>query len=143
MPLNYVAIAIAVVLQFIVGAVWYSVLFGKLWGQIHGFDKLPKATQQKMMKEMGPYYGIQLFLTVVTTVVLAIFITNQPDWNPYAMAAFFWLGFVVPTQASAAIFGGTERKWLSPHLPRARCNSPPLLQIIISLSSSISRPRLL
>jgi hypothetical protein len=112
MELNYIAILIAVVLQFIFGFIWYGPLFGKLWGKIHGFDKLSKEVQQKMMSEMGPYYALQLFVTVVTTFVLAIFITNLPGWNPYGMAGFFWIGFVVPAQVSAVIFGGTEKKWI-------------------------------
>jgi hypothetical protein len=29
------------------------------------------------------------------------------------MAAFFWIGFVVPTQVSGVIFGGTEPKWIA------------------------------
>lgn len=111
MNINFLAVLIATVAQFAVGAAWYT-YFGKIWGEIHGFDKLPKATQEKMMKEMGPWYGLQALVTVVTSVVLAIFIFNQPEWNAYAMAAFFWVGFVVPTQVSAVIFGGTEKKWI-------------------------------
>lgn len=112
MQLNFVAIIVAGVVQFILGAVWYSFLFGKLWGEIHGFNKLPKEVQQKMMKEMGPFYGVQAIVTLITTVILALFITNLSAWNPYAMAGFFWIGFVVPTQVSAVIFGGTESKWI-------------------------------
>lgn len=112
MELNFLAILLATVVQFVIGAFWYSVLFGKLWGKIHGFDKLSKEVQQKMMKAMGPFYAIQAVMTLVSSVILAIFITNLPDWNAYAMAAFFWLGFIVPAQVSAAIFGGTEGKWL-------------------------------
>jgi len=112
MQINWLAIALATVAQFAIGAFWYSALFGKLWGKIHGFDKLPKETQDKMVKEMGPFYGVQLLMTVITTIILAIFITYQSSWNAYAMAGFFWLGFVVPTQVSAVIFGGTEKKWI-------------------------------
>ncbi|MGH7204180.1 MAG: DUF1761 domain-containing protein [Candidatus Levyibacteriota bacterium] len=112
MHLNYAAIILATILQFIVGAVWYSALFGKLWGKIHGFDKLPKEVQQKMMKAMGPFYALQALITLITTFVLALFIAYLPDWNAYAMAGFFWIGFVVPTQISAVIFGGTEKKWI-------------------------------
>lgn len=112
MSLNYVAVLVATVLQFVAGAVWYSVFFGKLWGKMHGFDKLSKEVQQKMMKSMGPMYAVQFLVTILTTFVLAIFLANQPTWNPYAMAGFFWLGFVVPTQVSAVIFGGTESKWI-------------------------------
>lgn len=106
-------ILMATALQYVCGAVWYSLLFGKLWGKIHGFDKLSKDVQDKMMKEMGPYYVAQLLVTVMTTVVLAILIANLPrNWNAFQMAAMLWAGFVVPTQASAVIFGGTETKWM-------------------------------
>lgn len=113
MELNYLAILLAVAAQFGIGFLWYGPVFGKLWGRIHGFDKLSKETQQKMMGEMGPFYGLQLLVTVVTTVVLAIFINNLPSWNPYGMAFFFWLGFVVPAQVSAVIFGGTPKEWIT------------------------------
>lgn len=116
MHLNYLSVLIATVVQFAIGAVWYSVFFGKLWGKIHGFDKLPKETQQKMMKAMGPFYALQAFVTLVTAFVLALFITYLPLWNAYAMAGFFWLGFVVPTQVSSVIFGGTESKWIFPKI---------------------------
>lgn len=113
MSLNYLAILIASVLQFMFGAVWYSAFFGKLWGKIHGFDKLPKAVQEKMMKAMGPYYATQFAVTVVTTFVLALFMEALPhSWNAYGMAGFFWLGFTLPTQISSVIFGGTEPKWI-------------------------------
>lgn len=113
MNINYLAILIATILQFICGAIWYSALFGNLWGKIHGFDKLSKETQQEMMKAMGPLYAVQFFVTIITTSVLALFIAALPqDWNAFGMAGFLWLGFVVPTQVSSVIFGGTESKWI-------------------------------
>lgn len=113
MQLNFLAILGASVVQFMCGAVWYSLLFGKLWGKIHGFEKLPKEVQQKMMKEMGPYYGVQFLVTVLMTLVLALLISVLPkDWSAFKLAGLLWLGFVVPTQVSAVIFGGTEGKWV-------------------------------
>jgi hypothetical protein len=112
MNINWGAIIAATVLQFIWGAVWYTALFGKMWGKIHGFDKLSKDVQEKMMKGMGPIYGIQFGITLLTTIVLAIFVAYQPSWNAYAMAGFFWIGFVVPTQTSSVLFGGTEPRWM-------------------------------
>ena len=114
MELNYLAIVLATIAQFVVGAVWYSALFGKLWGKIHGFDKLSKETQEKMMKEMGPFYGLQAIVTLLTSLVLATILSDAPNnWNPFVTAFLLWLGFVVPTQVSAVIFGGTEGKWIS------------------------------
>lgn len=113
MELDYVAIVVATLLQFVVGAIWYMGPFAKAWGKIHGFEKYSKAEQQKMMKEMPPYYLMQLIVTLVTTIVMAIFYVEMPaDWNIYCFAALAWVGFVVPTQVSAVIFGGTEGKWI-------------------------------
>lgn len=110
--MNYLAILVAAVAQFIIGAIWYMPLFGKLWGKIHGMDKVSEEEQKKMMKSMGPFLAVQFLVTLVTTFVLAIFIAYQPTWNAYAMAGFFWIGFVVPTQVSGVIFGGTNPKWI-------------------------------
>lgn len=113
MDIHYVAVGIATVLQFIVGAVWYMPLFGKLWGRIHGFDTLSPEVQAQAQKDMMPLLLVQFVVTIVTTVVLAMFIGALPaSWNPYGIAGFVWLGFVLPTQISAVIFGGTKPEWV-------------------------------
>src|SRR4051812_10168879 len=111
MQINFLAVILATVVQFALGFVWYGPLFSKLWGKIHGFDKLTKEVQQKMMKGMAPFYALQAFVTLITSFVFEIFIVYLPhDWNAYGLAFFFWLGFVLPAQVSAVIFGGTESK---------------------------------
>jgi hypothetical protein len=117
MTLNYVEIAVAVVVQFIMGAIWYSALFGKLWGRIHGFDKLSKAEQEALMKTMGPTYGLQLLSTVVATTVLAMFVSSLPSpWHAYGVAGWVWVGFILPTQVSAVIFSRTPRAFMAPQI---------------------------
>ena len=113
MNLNYTAIILATIVQFIVGAIWYTPVFGNLWGKIHGFDKLSKEVQAKMMKSMGPMLAVQFLVTILTSFVLVLFVNALPaGWNVFGEAGFFWLGFVVPTQISAVLFGGTEGKWV-------------------------------
>lgn len=111
--MSILAIVIASVAQFIIGAIWYMPVFGKKWGQIHGFDTKSPEAQKEMQGKMGPLLAVQFVTTVVTTVVLSIFITYLPgDWNVYALAGFFWIGFVVPTQVAAVLFGGTNPQWM-------------------------------
>ncbi len=111
--MTYIAILVATLAQFFIGAVWYMPVFGKLWGTIHGFDAVSPDMQKEMQKKMPPLLGVQFVATIVTTVVLAIFIANLPtNWNVYALAGFFWIGFVVPTQISAVLFGGTKPEWV-------------------------------
>lgn len=117
MEVNYLAILIASVLQFIFGAIWYTPVFGKLWGKIHGFDGYSKEQQKEMMKSMGPLLGAQFVVTIVTTVVLATLLTHTTSsWSAYAFAGLCWLGFIVPTQISAVLFGGTKPHWIVPKI---------------------------
>ncbi len=116
MELNYLGIIVATVAQFVFGWIWYGPIFGKIWGQIHGFDKLSKEVQQQMMKEMAPFYGLQLLVTVITTTALSVMLTSLPSWNTYILAGVLWLGFVLPTQVSAVVFGGTDKKWMFPKI---------------------------
>lgn len=112
MNINYIAVLVAAVAQFIFGAIWYMPIFGKLWGKIHGFDILSKEAQAEMQKGMAPLLVTQFIFTIVTTFVFALLRNGFPsDWNIYGLAGFFWLGFMVPTQVSAVIFGGTDPKW--------------------------------
>ena len=111
MTINYLAIFLATVAQFICGAVWYTALFGKLWGKMHDFDKLSKSTQKEMMRQMGPFYALQFVVTVLMVVVTYILLPKT-NINPYLLGFMLWLGFVVPTQTSSVIFGGTPAKWV-------------------------------
>lgn len=110
---NYAAIGLAAVLQFVFGAIWYTPVFGKLWGKIHGFDKQSPEVQKEMMKKMGPLLAAQFVVTVLTTAVLAVLLAGTTsNWSAYEFAGLCWLGFIVPTQVSAVLFGGTEPRWV-------------------------------
>lgn len=109
---NVWAVLAATVVMFIIGAFWYMVPFGKMWSKIHGFDKLSKAKQNEMSKKMGPWYGVQLLVTIVSAYVLAMLIALLPDQSPYFIAFMVWLGFVVPTEASSQIFGGAPEGYV-------------------------------
>lgn len=112
MNINYFAVVIAAVAQFVVGAIWYMPLFGSQWRDIHGFGKLSKAEQDQAQKEMMPMLGIQFVGTVITSIVLAKLIVVLPNYSAYSLALAAWLGFIVPIQVSAIMFGGTPAKWM-------------------------------
>ncbi len=117
MNINYIAVLVAAVAQFIFGAIWYMPIFGKLWGKIHGYDTKSQEEQKEMMKQMWPLLLIQFIITLVTSVVFAILVNGLPaDWNIYLLAGLFWLGFIVPSQIAAVIFGGTDPKWIVPKI---------------------------
>ncbi len=113
MELNYTAIILATIAQFVFGFIWYMPLFGKIWGKIHGFDQVPAYKQKDMMRDMWKWLVLQFIMTFVTTIVFALMLGGiNPTWNIYGIAFFFWLGFIFPTQVAAVIFGGTKPNWM-------------------------------
>ncbi len=112
MEVNIWGVVVASVAMFSVGALWYMFVFAKQWGEMFDFDKLSKEKQKEMQAQMGPYYALQMVVTAVTAFVLALFAALLPEESPYMLVFWLWLGFVVPTQASAVIFGGVDAKWI-------------------------------
>jgi hypothetical protein len=112
MEINFLAVLVATVVMFIVGGLWYMGPFAKAWGEMHGFDELSKDEQKDMQTKMGPYYGLQAFVTLLSAGALAYLLAALPNVGWYVIAFLVWLGFIVPTEVSSVIFGGTEGKWI-------------------------------
>lgn len=107
MEVNLTAVLVATVAMFVVGGVWYGVVFSKLWGKIHGFDKLSKKKQKEMQSQMTlPYLG-QLVVTFATAWVLAYFMSKLSDLDIWTLAFWVWVGFMMPTQYGVLAFGGS------------------------------------
>jgi hypothetical protein len=89
--INYVAVAVAAVVRFALGAVWYSLLFGAKWQEYTGL------TEDKMRGEsVAMTYGGALVIYFIQAYVLAHFIhyTNAKDAKGGAQCGFWiWLGF--------------------------------------------------
>lgn len=134
MELNYTAIIVATIAQFIFGAIWYMPIFGKTWGKIHGFDQVAPDKQKEMMKGMWKLLVVQFIFTLITTVVFALLLTVlSPDWNIYCLAFLFWLGFILPTQVAAVIFGGTKPEWVMAKIAISAGASLGCLEIIAAI----------
>jgi hypothetical protein len=118
MEVNYVLVAVACVVQFILGALWYSpILFGKIWMEIMECTNIPPEELKKMQKEMAPFYLLQLGLTLLTTVSFANLVVYIPDFSIYHVAFWIWIGFIAPTQVACIIWANTKKQyWLKQSL---------------------------
>jgi hypothetical protein len=136
MEINYMAVLVATIVQFIIGFIWYMPLFGKLWGRMHGFDTLSPEAQKEAQSKMMPLLVTQFLVTIVTSTVLAMFMyALKGMWNVYGIAVFAWLGFVLPTQISAVIFGGTKPEWVMKKIAVASLGSLVCLVVAAAIIS--------
>ncbi|HNE62490.1 MAG TPA: DUF1761 domain-containing protein [Saprospiraceae bacterium] len=100
--INIIAILIAVVVNFILGWLWYTPLFGKLWGREMGYDMNEKPASSELMKGM-------VFMIIGNFLFAWVLAHNMAAWsfvpgtneniattNAIMAAVFTWLGFYFP-----------------------------------------------
>lgn len=102
--INMVAILIAVVANFVLGFIWYTPLFGKVWGKEMGFDMTQKPPSGALIKGM-------VIMIIGNFLMAWVLSHNMAAWSivaasgtmpttPMSMgisaAIFTWLGFFLP-----------------------------------------------
>ena len=103
---NIVAILVAVIANFFVGFLWYSVLFGKAWATELGFDMSVKPTGAQMARGM-------IFMVIGQFLLAWVFAHNIAAWSfvpgtkemgsvgtIMSSTIFTWLGFYIPQDLS-------------------------------------------
>ena len=114
--INFVAVAIAVVANFILGALWYMPLFGKVWGREMGFDMTQKPPASSMMKGMvfmviGNFFFAFVFAHNIAAWSFVPEMKNtSPASNATMAAVFTWLGFYFPGDLSSTAWEGKSWK---------------------------------
>jgi hypothetical protein len=108
--INMLAILVAVVVNFIIGFIWFTPLFGKIWGKEMGHD--PTIKPDKMVMVKGMVYmiiGNFLFAWVLAHNIAAwMFVPGMKDMDPLTnglMAAIFtWVGFYFPGHLGSTVW---------------------------------------
>lgn len=117
--LNMTAILIAVVANFVLGFLWYTPLFGKVWAREMGFNLDVKPPASALVKGM-------VIMVIGNFLMAYVFAHNIAVWNPETWgltpsmqvsdfhmalsAAFFtWLGFYVPMDLNTIAW--EQRSW--------------------------------
>ena len=108
--INFLAVAVCVLLSFILGFVWYAALFMKPWTKEMGYDPNMRPDKKQMMKGMlVSIIGNFLFVWM-----LAFYLAGWkyfPNSNEMGSMSFavnsalsVWLGFFVPVHLSKIVW---------------------------------------
>lgn len=117
-PVNYLAVLIAALASMALGFLWYSqMVLGKPWMKLKGYSHESLKADQK---KMGKFYALSFVLALVEAYVLTHIMVFSMNFYHYGAvqtgltsAFWIWLGFVMPTQATATIFGDKKFKLLA------------------------------
>jgi hypothetical protein len=108
--INLIAVLVAVVANFFLGFIWYTPLFGKIWGREMGYAVDMKPEKSVLLKGM-------LFMVVGNFLFAYVLAHNIAAWsyvpgiehmdkmtNIFCTAIFTWIGFYVPGQLGATVW---------------------------------------
>lgn len=107
MKINYLAVFICGLLYWVLGAVWYGVLFGMRWMALEGI------TVTQAQKAGAPAdYVISFLLGLLMAYVLA----NVCTWRNAntasggaSMGVLMWIGFIGPVTFTTSMFEGRPK----------------------------------
>jgi hypothetical protein len=111
MTINWLVFIIVTFVQYVIGALWFSVLFGKQWIKINHPEGTPsKKEMEEMGKQATPYYGIQLGLQIVMNLAHLYFlqVTDYTNWLTTSMV--IWGGFVITMTIQNVIWSDPKNK---------------------------------
>ena len=109
--INILAVIVAAVVTFGIGALWYSpLLFGKQWMEFNG---VTAEKAEAMRKDAPKMYGITFVSQLVMAAVFAILLRMihiDRIVGGAKLGFMLWLGFVVTVGLTASLYGGRKPK---------------------------------
>jgi hypothetical protein len=92
--INLVAVAVAAVATFFLGALWYTVLFGKLWIKLNGYTE-EKVKEMQARRPPPVFFGLLLVCYFILALVMASLVTVfkiDTALTGAALGFLLWLG---------------------------------------------------
>ena len=105
MKINYAAVLVAAIVHFILGGLWYGVIFASKFVEIIGWT--PAQLEQIAAQSHWSQYAVAFVTSLVLVYILAHFVqyTGAKGVTGGMQTGFWlWLGFVATTQLATVIF---------------------------------------
>lgn len=110
MKLNILAIVAVVILDMVIGMLWYSpFVFGEAWHSLQGLD------MAQMQEGRGMVYGVSLLGNIAKVVCLALLLrwVGAETWRDgVKIGLLAWLGFVVTIHMGSTLYAGRSMEVL-------------------------------
>jgi len=107
MKINYVAVFVCGVLYWLLGWLWYSVLFGQRWMALEGVT---------MAEAQKTNVAIDFVISFLLGLLMAFVLANVCAWRNAntagrgaAVGVLLWIGFVAPVTYTTSMFEGRPK----------------------------------
>lgn len=99
--INWLAVGVSAFATFMLGGVWYTALFGKVWQRLNGYSD-EKLVEMRAKRPPPVFFGVMLLCYLVVSLVMALLIgAMEIGWKESGLVPGAMLGGVVFVIAAA------------------------------------------
>ena len=119
MKINFIAILAAVVVNFILGFLWYAGIFAKAWTKEMGYDPNMRPSKKEMMKGIALMIIGNFMFAWILAFYLAgwKYIPNSQQMGTFSFAfnsaLSVWIGFYAPVHLSRVVWENIRGNYFS------------------------------
>ena len=104
---NYLAVVVAALVNFLLATLWYTVLFGKAWKKLTGISEMKPKGSNIVLAFIGSFL---LSYVLYHSLVFGDYYTHMSGVSGGLMGGFFdWLGFIAPVTLMLVLY--EKRSW--------------------------------
>ncbi len=93
-PVNYLAVLVAALANYIIGAVWYSVLFSKSWKRLQGLSEMKVSAASVILGIVGAL--VMSYVLDHALIFASAYMGTSGVGAGLIVGALNWLGFIAP-----------------------------------------------
>jgi hypothetical protein len=104
---NYLAVFVAALANYIIATVWYAVIFGNLWKKLTGITEMKPVPMNMVIVFIG---SLVMSYVLVHSIVFGNSYVGTSGVSGGLMGGFFdWLGFIAPVTLMSVMY--EKRPW--------------------------------
>ena len=106
-PVNYLAVVVAALANYIIGSLWYGVLFRKAWQKLSGVGEMKVTALSVVVGLIGAL--LTSYVLQHSLVFGAEYLKSNGIGTGLMGALFIWLGFIAPVTVGVVIY--EKKSW--------------------------------
>ncbi len=99
---NFLAVIVAAVVNYVIATIWYAALFGKIWQKLTGITEMKPSPMNVVLSLIG---SLVLSFVLYHSIAFGNAYTNMSGVAAGLMGGFFgWLGYIAPVTLTTKLY---------------------------------------
>jgi hypothetical protein len=101
-PVNYLAVVIVALVNYVIGAIWYGVLFRKPWMKLAGVSEMKVTAVSVVVALVGALFTSYILAHAV--IFASAYLKTSGVGAGLTTGFFNWIGFIAPVTIGVVIY---------------------------------------